>query len=128
MSDITLPPGAEPVLRHPRADVAYYALQQIRDLGSVICWEYNADEGDPSAVLTTTYIQVDCRAANRARAYQVADQVRRTLKAFPWHDWNEAIFSEVESLDGPRWMPDENGAPRFVARYAIHHHPRQGRP
>jgi hypothetical protein len=123
----TMPFGVEPALLRPRADVVFHAWNLVRDFGNVIIWEYDATEGDPSAVLTTTYVQADCRGNTRQRAYELADQVRRRLKAMPWDYWDEAIVSEVTTVSGPRWLPDENAAPRYVARYAIYHHPRQRR-
>jgi len=127
MSDLTFPPGVEPILSRPRPDVTFWLWQQVRGLGNVVVWEYTATEGDPPAVLTTTMIQVDCKAHNRQRAYQIADQARRVLKAQPWlDDWPEAVISEVNTIDGPRWYPDENGGPQYVARFEVHHHPRPG--
>jgi len=127
MTDLAFPPYVEPILNRPRPDVTFWLWQQVRGLGNVVCWEYTAIEGDPSAVLTVTSVQVDCKAHNRQRAYQTADMVRRTFKAQPWLDqWPEGIISEVNVVDGPRWYPDENGSPQYVTRYQVHHHPRQG--
>jgi hypothetical protein len=98
----------------------------VRGLGNVICYLYSASEGDPAAVITLSYVQVDCRAATRPRAYQLADQVRRRLKAMVWEQFPEVIISAVDCTDGPRWLPDGDGAPRYIARYTVGHHPRQG--
>lgn len=126
MSEITLPPGADPGLALPRADMEYLCWTHLRHLGGVVCHTYGATEGSPGSVLATTHVQVDTRSATRARAAGMADTARRILKALPWESLAEVVVAAVECVDGPRWLPDDNGAPRYVARYAIVHHPRQG--
>lgn len=126
MSELSFPTLADPALLRPRADVCYWMWQLVRALGNVRCWEYAASEGSPGAVLVTTFMQVDCRASTRQRAWSMGDQARRRLKATPWDDWDGGVICDVTCLEGPRWQPDENGAPCYVARYAVTHHPRQG--
>ncbi|MBO0713510.1 MAG: hypothetical protein J2P59_02050 [Acidimicrobiales bacterium] len=126
MSDITLPPGADPALSRPRPDVAYWVWRCTQDLGRIITWETDAIEGDPSSVIATVFVAVDCYGPTRQRAHEIADQSRRLIKALPWVHWDDGIITSVDTREGPRWVPDENGGPRYSARYAIGVHPPQG--
>lgn len=127
MSELPLPPGHEPILELERTDIEFLVWQLIRPLGNVIVQATpGATEGDPGTVLTVTYLQVDCRAGTRQRAYSMADMARRRIKAMPSDEFPEVIISASVCTAGPQWEPDENGGPRYTSRYAISHHPRQG--
>lgn len=129
MSDLRLPENIDeldPALRLPRADIEYLVWTRIRHLGDATCHMYSATEGDPGSWLTTTMIQVDCRSANRARALGMADTARRIIKALARAELPEVVISMVSCTEGPRWLPDENGGPRYIAQYRIIHHPKQG--
>lgn len=123
MIDVELPAGADPVLAYPAPDVEEAAYKAIRPLGGVITWSYTAGHGDPPGWLTTVSIQVDIRAHNRGSASARADAARRVLCALPWAGWPGGVITRVDVIDGPFWLPDESGAPRYVARYAITAHP-----
>lgn len=118
---------ADPALALPRADVVHYLWQQIRGFGrDVKVREYDGATGDPETVLAVTYIQVDTPAASRPRAWEIADQTRRTLRGLVDGPWPDAVITEMTVVSGPRWLPDENGQPCFVTRYRVGHHSRQG--
>jgi hypothetical protein len=119
---VDLPPGADPVLSYPAPDVEALAYEAIKPLGGVITWSYTASRGDPPGWLTTVSIQVDIRAHNRASASARADAARRLICALPWSGWPGGVINRVDVLEGPFWFPDQ-GAPRYVARYAITAHP-----
>lgn len=124
--DLSLAPGN--ALNHARPDIEFYVWQSIRQLGDVVCWTISAGEVDPHGWATQTNIQVDSRGFNRARASQVADYCRRTIKALQFKDWSDGVVCSVDCTDGPTWQPDQNGNPRYVARYSIVTHPLQSKP
>jgi len=121
---VELPPGADPALSYERPDIELHALRAVKPLGGVITWCYTAGEGDPPGWIFTANIQVDVRANNRVNAERRADAVRRAICALPARYWDEGVVNRVDVVDGPFWQPDENNAPRYVARFAIVFHPR----
>lgn len=123
MTSPVLPPGADPALSRPRPDVEWLVWQTVRPLGSCVSFAFSAVEGDPPGWLFTSSIQVDCRASSRHAASVLADTVRRTVCALPWAGWPGGAVSSVTVTEGPLWMPDPDGAPRYVVRFAITAHP-----
>lgn len=129
MLELSLPPGADPALSFARPDVEKIVYDQVKPLGGVITWTYTSGEGQPRGWLFTLNIQVDVRAHNRASALQRADACRRAICALPWsNQWERGVIATVDVTDGPFWLPDDNGAPRYVARYAITCHPHRHHP
>lgn len=139
LADLELPPGADPVLRYARPDVVELVYRAIKPLGGVVTWEYTAADGGASGYgrtgggvpippglagwLVTVSLQVDIRAHNKAAARRRADAARRAICALPWAEWSGGVIARADVLEGPFWLPDENNAPRYVARYAITAHP-----
>ncbi|MDR1999457.1 MAG: hypothetical protein LBQ06_05895 [Frankiaceae bacterium] len=120
---LTLPPGSDPALAYARPDVERIVLDTIKPLGGVVTWSFAAGEGDPPGWLFTMNLQVDIRAHRRAACAARADMARRAICALPWGDQSRGVVNRVDVTEGPFWQPDENGAPRYVARYAITCHP-----
>lgn len=112
------------VLTYARPDVEKLVWQTVQPFGGTLTWAYNAGEQDLRGWLTTVNIQVDVRAGRKADAYRRADQVRRAVCSLPWADWSEGVVVSVDATEGPFWLPDGDGAPRYVARYAVTVHPR----
>jgi hypothetical protein len=125
MSDLDLPLAPGNALNYARPDIEYYVWQSIRELGNVVCWTLSAGEIDPHGWATMTNIQVDASGFNRARASTLADQCRRTIKALQFQPWSDGVVCSVDCTDGPIWQPDQNGQPRYIARYSIVTHPMQ---
>jgi len=121
--DLELPAGADPVLDYPAPDVEQLVYETIRPLGGVITWSYTAGRGDPPGWLATVSVQVDIRSHSRGAASARADAARRRICALPWASWPGGVITRVDVIDGPFWLPDETGAPRYVARYAVSAHP-----
>lgn len=120
---VILPPGADPVLAYSAPDVELAVFTAIKPLGGVITWSYTSARGDPPGWLTTVSVQVDIRSHNRASASARADAARRVICSLPWAPWPGGVITRVDVIDGPFWLPDDSGAPRYVARYAIAAHP-----
>jgi hypothetical protein len=125
MSD--MPAAVDPALLRPRADIGFVVFQPIRNYAKdVRVYEYGAAEGDPGSWIALSSLQVDCGGVNREAAWRLADRCRRRIKAAVWDDFPDVVVTNVVCTDGPRWLPDENGGPRYIARYTVGHHPRQG--
>ena len=122
--ELSLPPGVDPVLSYARPDVEQLVYQTVKPLGGVITWAYGAGEGPFDGWQTTLNIQVDVRAHRKSAALARADACRRALCALPWVEWPDGVIVRVDVTEGPYWLPDANGAPRYVARYAVMAHPR----
>jgi hypothetical protein len=70
-------------------------------------------------------IQVDCRAGSKSAARQKAENVRRQICALADAPWDEGVITYVQPTEGPWWLPDDDGCPRYTARYEIRCHPRR---
>jgi hypothetical protein len=124
MTMLPLPPGHDPALDYPRPDMELLVWETVAPLGGTQSWSYSATEGDPPGWLSTTYVQVDCRAGSRHDANARADAARQAICALPWAEsWPHGRVCRVVVEEGPFWLPDPDGAPRYVARYAITAHP-----
>jgi hypothetical protein len=49
--------------------------------------------------------------------------VRQIVCALPGVPWAEGVCSYVQPVEGPFWMADPDGGPRYCARYEIRAHP-----
>lgn len=125
---LTIPPAADPALFYAQPDIEYHVYRTIKPLGAgLMVWSLFVMTGDPSAWIFQTWIQVDVRSHSKKAAYERADEARRAICALPWTPWDEGVVARVDVMEGPMWMPDQNNAPRYVARYAIYYHPQRGR-
>ena len=111
-----------PVIAQPDAEAWIWA--NIGHLHGVTSWTYAATLGWPGWVFAH-YFQVDCRSTTKRAARDLAEQVRQIMYALPELDWPEGTVSYVQAAEGPFWMPDDDGAPRYVARYEVRVHPRR---
>ena len=78
--------------------------------------------------LVTYSIQVDCRAKTKQEARDLAEQTRQKLVGLPLVPWPEGVVSDSQPVEGPFWLADPDGGPRYVARYDIRAHPLQSVP
>lgn len=116
---LRLPRGADPLLARPLPDVEQRVHDVIRELGGTQVWMLALNEADPR-LLAVASVQVDVRASDKRRAFTRADAARRAIAAMPSdRSWAEGQVCRVDTIDGPFWLPDDTGAPRYVARYRI---------
>lgn len=120
---LPLPPAADPALAVPRPDVEFLVWQTVSPMGGVVSFAFASSDGQPPGWLFTVEVQVDCRASSRKEASDRADMARRAVCALPWAGWPDGVINAVVVTDGPLWMPDPDGAPRYVVRFAITGHP-----
>jgi hypothetical protein len=124
MFELTLPPGVDPVLTYARPDVEWLVEQTVKPLGGVVSWAYTASDDVFPGWLSTVNVQVDVRSHRKTTALERADACRRAICALPWAEWDQGVIVRVDVSEGPFWLPDDNGGPRYVARYAVMSHPR----
>jgi hypothetical protein len=123
MLELSLPAGADPTLSYARPDVEKLVHDTVKPLGGMISWAYTVTEGEFRGWQFTVNVQVDTRSHRKTAALARADVCRRAICALPWADWADGVIVSVDVTEGPFWLPDDNGAPRYVARYAIQAHP-----
>lgn len=109
--DLTAPP------------VEAHVWDQIKTLPGVTCFTVDQQES-PSFLRRVWTFQVDTRGATRQAAGEVAEQARRAVLALPSVAWNDGVVIGTAVVSGHSWLPDENGAPRYVARYEVVVRPR----
>lgn len=109
-------------------DAEAWAWANLRGIGGVTSFAYTATQLDPAGWLTSTFLQVDARAARRTAAREAAEQARRRLLALPSTPWPEGVVCLAAVVEAPFWLPDDDGRPRYVARYEIRVHPRPSPP
>lgn len=121
----------DPVLDYPRPDVEALVVAYLEQLNPprsklVTVWCYTTTDYDQPSPgwLTGVYLQVDVRAKTKEAAWGIADQARRLIHSLPWFDWAGGIVTRVDNVEGPFWLPDPDGCPRYVARYEVRVHPR----
>ena len=68
-------------------------------------------------------LQVDARAKTKQEARDLAEQVRQKMAGLPDVAWPDGWVSYVQPVEGPFWLPDPDGGPRYVARYEVRAHP-----
>lgn len=110
-----------PVIVQP--DLEAWVWEQIRDLPGVTSWSYASTQLDPMGWLYAWLIQVDARSSRRPPARSTAELVRQRLMALTVTPWAGGTVTYVQPVEGPFWLPDTDGHPRYVARYEIRVHP-----
>jgi hypothetical protein len=121
--EVALPAGADPALVVPRPNVEEHVHSILRPLGGIQVWAYAVQDLDPAGWLVAASIQVDVRASSATASYRRADQARRVVCSLPLFPWAEGQVNRVDVVDGPFWLPDPDGRPRYVARYRLVFHP-----
>lgn len=106
-------------------DTEAWAWANLRELRGLTSFAYTATQLDRAGWLTSTFLQVDARAGRRTAARDLAEQARRRLTGLPGLDWPEGVVCLVAVVEAPFWLPDDDGQPRYVARYEIRAHPRR---
>ena len=71
------------------------------------------------------FVQVDAWAKRKTVARNRAETARQRLMSLPDLDWPDGTVCYVQPVEGPFWLPGDDGEPRYVARYEIRVHPRR---
>jgi len=68
-------------------------------------------------------IQADCRAKTKEAARDLAELTRQKMVGLPLVHWTGGVVTYAQPVEGPFWLPDPDGGPRYVARYDVRAHP-----
>jgi hypothetical protein len=98
-------------------DVEALAYNTLKDLGGITVFAYDAQTPWPH-VADTVAVQVDVRASTKKRAHDRAYTARQRLLRLPFDSTGTPV-AQVEVIGGPAYLPEEDGAPRYVIRTAI---------
>ncbi len=104
-------------------DLEAWVWANIRNLPGVTSFSYTAVQQDRAGWIMAHFVQVDARAKSKADARDTAEQVRQRLVALPDVPWPDGAICYLQPVEGPFWLPDDDGSPRYVARYEIRVHP-----
>jgi hypothetical protein len=110
-----------PVVAQP--DLEAFVWSQIGGLKGVTSFAYAATQLDPAGWIMAHFVQVDARHADKKRARDLAERVRQIITGLADDPWAEGVVCYVMPVEGPFWLPDEDGGPRYTARYEIRVHP-----
>jgi hypothetical protein len=113
-----------PVITQP--DLERWVHAQLRHLDGVTSFSYAATQFWPGWIYAH-FIQADTRASGKIRARDLAEKVRQIICALPDRTWPDGVICYVQPVEGPFWLPDDDGLPRYTARYEIRVHPRTTR-
>jgi Bacteriophage minor capsid protein len=109
-----------PVIVQP--DLEAWVWSQVKHLPGVTLFAYAAVQMWPGWVYAHS-IQVDARAKTKQAARDLAEQVRQIVCSLPDRLWPDGVISYVQPVEGPFWLPDDDGVPRYCARYEVRVHP-----
>jgi hypothetical protein len=112
-----------PVIVQP--DLEAWVWANIRALGDVTSFAYAANQLWPGWVYVH-YVQIDARHNRKQAARDLAERVRQVICGLPDVPWPDGTVCYVQPVEGPAWLPDDDGSPRYMARYEIRVHPRRG--
>lgn len=112
-----------PVVVQP--DLEAWVWQHIGGLAGITSFAYAAAQQDHTAWIYSHRIQVDARAKRKAAARDLAEQARQIITGLPAIPWPDGVIVYCQPTEGPSWLPDPDGLPRYTARYEIRVHPRR---
>jgi hypothetical protein len=103
-------------------DLEARVWDQIKDLPGVTSWSYTVLSDFPTWQRRFG-LQVDVRASSKTAACARAETVRQRMAQLAGDPWSAGVVSYVQPTDGPFWLPDADGCPRYVTRYEVRCHP-----
>jgi hypothetical protein len=111
-----------PVIVQP--DLEGFVYEQIAGMPGVTAFCFAATQQDAPGWVYAYSIQVDARAGRKKAARDLAEQCRQIIIGLPGVPWPDGVVCYVHATDGPFWLADPDGGPRYCARYEIRAHPR----
>jgi Bacteriophage minor capsid protein len=115
-----------PVIVQPDLEAWVWAnIRELRSLGELTSFSYAATQLGGHGWIYAHYVQVDVRHNRKEAARALAETVRQTILALPDVPWPEGTICYAQAVEGPFWLPDDDGQPRYTARYEIRVHPRR---
>jgi hypothetical protein len=107
----------------PQPDVEAFVWAQIGHLDGVTSFSVAAVPMPLVPWQVAHTLQVDARAGGKRLAWERAEAVRRILWNLGQLPWAEGVVSYVQIVEGPVWLPDDDGQPRYMLRVDIRVHP-----
>lgn len=98
-------------------DVEAIAWALLKDLGGIHVYAYAANAAWPF-VTESVDIQVDVRASTKKAARDRAYVARNLLLNLPFDPTQPQVVA-CDIVSGPLWLPEQDGAPRYVLRVSI---------
>src|SRR5262252_4128496 len=108
-------------------DLEAWVWAHVNDLPGVTSFAYAAQTNWPPWLVAYS-LQIDARGKTKQATRDTAEVVRQRMAALPDDPWPQGVVSYAQPVEGPFWMPDPDGGPRYVARYEIRAHPIPGSP
>jgi hypothetical protein len=110
-----------PVIAQP--DLEAWVWSSLSDLAGVTSFAFSAAQLDMPGWIWEHSVQVDCRAARKGAARQLAETARQRIAGLSAVPWPEGVICYAQVTEGPFWMPDVDGGPRYCTRWEIRVHP-----
>lgn len=102
------------ILEMPDVEAVVWAT--LKDLGGIHTFAYDAQASWPY-VTEAVAVQVDVRGSTKKVARDRAYQARALLLALPFDP--ESLIRACTIVSGPSWLPEQDGAPRYVLRVSV---------
>jgi hypothetical protein len=100
----------------PTPDVEKICYDALKDLGGISVYAFDSQMEWPF-VQDRVSIQIDVHASSKKRARDRAYSSREILLRLAMDPTSPV--GRVEVLSGPLWVPEEDGAPRYVVRVGV---------
>ena len=108
-------------VRSARHTLEAHLWDQVKTLPGVRL--FSVYTADPKVYrLVTMTVQIDARAASKRAARDRAWEAVRAILSTPDVPWEDGTVTGATVVMGPAWLPDENGAPRYVVRLSVQAH------
>lgn len=103
-----------PALAMPDAEEIVWGL--VNGLGGMHVFAYDAQASWPH-VTEAVALQVDVRASSKKAARDRAYEARNMILNLPFDPTVPVAACNIVS--GPSWLPEQDGAPRYVLRVSV---------
>jgi predicted TIM-barrel fold metal-dependent hydrolase len=109
-------------------DVEAWVWENLRRLHGITSFVFAANAAHPWQAEAGPWVyvhslQVDCRASRKRAARDLAEAARQLVVGLLVTPWAEGVISNAVVTEGPFWLPDDDGAPRYVTRWELTCHP-----
>ena len=109
---------SNPALDLTPPPIEAHVWSQLEAIEGVKCHLISQSESYPFIRRNYSF-QVESRGATRQAAGDAAESARHAMLALPEVVWDAGVVIAVSVVTGHSWLPGENGAPRYVARYEV---------
>jgi hypothetical protein len=104
-------------------DCEAWVWSALAGLDGITMWCYDATPMPLVPWLVAYSFQIDARARGKQAAWALAEKARRIIWGLGSRPWPAGVVSYVQVTDGPMWLADDDGTPRYVLRAEVRVHP-----